>query len=679
MTSRRVPAAAGCGRGQGCVCRGVLVVAGDGPAVNYSYDRHTSVRPFHWPTLMSAGRLIVLSLATIPPQQRVSSLCNLRSPAIITASVTHIVHSRSIKWMRFSQICGFCRFQVTVLESIRVPKTNCDIDSTDSMLPHRSLTADVAGAETSYCADSSQVVFRPNAESTHVSEHPCHGRDSNPEPPAPQIGGAQPTASREISANMSRLRHSSMRRQAALGAGALAYYGNLPTLWTTSVLHLIVRLGALYTAVYSCKRLSVTSCIAHRGRATPNTYSGTFVTIPANASRKELILTIFKQIDDRALRAIARKQMEKGYSNESWLVNQPTVLWAWNSEADKVAVCCAVRIKVFLLFNDCVLLFEVQCVARMGHENPAIDYSRKRSCTVATAQQPAIDQLRECRLSTSYRVRCGGHATSRTRNEVNVDIVSSSMYSREHGGLARYCAGSRADKRVSVLPQFLLTSTAASPQAEDSRALRESCRRLPNSSETSRRPPAAQAHKPPRLPFKIHCPINGYIILLDNYYKTLCKIRITTGSATSSAANKWTLFDISNNSSRLSRETTTFGNIPLNGSSNIEDPFSDQAEGDISSMSLAASFQSLLKCRTKPLFGGFSRGSPISPALSFRRCSILISITLIGSEDLDFSSICEQYASYLINHYGANSAVVFDGYEDLNSTKCTKQKWRGTS
>ncbi|KAJ8870373.1 hypothetical protein PR048_029394 [Dryococelus australis] len=35
-------------------------------------------------------------------------------------------------------------------------------------------------------------------------------------------------------------------------------------------------------------------------------------------------------------------------------------------------------------------------------------------------------------------------------------------------------------------------------------------------------------------------------------------------------------------------------------------------------------------CRTMPLFGGFSRGSPVFPALAFRRCSILTSITLIG-------------------------------------------------
>ncbi|KAJ8868868.1 hypothetical protein PR048_030409 [Dryococelus australis] len=42
--------------------------------------------------------------------------------------------------------------------------------------------------------------------------------------------------------------------------------------------------------------------------------------------------------------------------------------------------------------------------------------------------------------------------------------------------------------------------------------------------------------------------------------------------------------------------------------------------------------------RTMPLIGRFSRGSPVSPALSFRRCTILISITLIGSQDLDVKS-----------------------------------------
>ncbi|KAJ8887586.1 hypothetical protein PR048_013803 [Dryococelus australis] len=39
-------------------------------------------------------------------------------------------------------------------------------------------------------------------------------------------------------------------------------------------------------------------------------------------------------------------------------------------------------------------------------------------------------------------------------------------------------------------------------------------------------------------------------------------------------------------------------------------------------------------CRTMALVGGFSRGSPASPASSFRHCSIFTSITFIGSQDL---------------------------------------------
>ncbi|KAJ8888778.1 hypothetical protein PR048_008270 [Dryococelus australis] len=43
-------------------------------------------------------------------------------------------------------------------------------------------------------------------------------------------------------------------------------------------------------------------------------------------------------------------------------------------------------------------------------------------------------------------------------------------------------------------------------------------------------------------------------------------------------------------------------------------------------------------CRTMPLAGEFSRGSPVSPTLSFRRSSILSSITLFGSQDLDIKN-----------------------------------------
>ncbi|KAJ8880260.1 hypothetical protein PR048_016726 [Dryococelus australis] len=43
-------------------------------------------------------------------------------------------------------------------------------------------------------------------------------------------------------------------------------------------------------------------------------------------------------------------------------------------------------------------------------------------------------------------------------------------------------------------------------------------------------------------------------------------------------------------------------------------------------------------CRTMPLIGGFSRGYPVSPSPSFRRCSIFTSITLIGSQNLAIKS-----------------------------------------
>ncbi|KAJ8891139.1 hypothetical protein PR048_010653 [Dryococelus australis] len=56
-------------------------------------------------------------------------------------------------------------------------------------------------------------------------------------------------------------------------------------------------------------------------------------------------------------------------------------------------------------------------------------------------------------------------------------------------------------------------------------------------------------------------------------------------------------------------------------------------------------------CLTMPLVGDFSRGSPVSPAPPFRRCSILISITLIGSEDLDVKSRSNLFThSLLLKH-----------------------------
>ncbi len=43
------------------------------------------------------------------------------------------------------------------------------------------------------------------------------------------------------------------------------------------------------------------------------------------------------------------------------------------------------------------------------------------------------------------------------------------------------------------------------------------------------------------------------------------------------------------------------------------------------------------------------------------------------------SSICQQYLTYVQKHYGPNCMVVFDGYDDVNSTKRAEQKRRGLS
>ncbi|KAJ8879892.1 hypothetical protein PR048_020512 [Dryococelus australis] len=49
-------------------------------------------------------------------------------------------------------------------------------------------------------------------------------------------------------------------------------------------------------------------------------------------------------------------------------------------------------------------------------------------------------------------------------------------------------------------------------------------------------------------------------------------------------------------------------------------------------------FRKWESCRTMPLVGGFSQGSPVSPVPSFRRRSIFTSVTLIGSQDLAVKS-----------------------------------------
>ncbi|KAJ8874044.1 hypothetical protein PR048_024884 [Dryococelus australis] len=61
----------------------------------------------------------------------------------------------------------------------------------------------------------------------------------------------------------------------------------------------------------------------------------------------------------------------------------------------------------------------------------------------------------------------------------------------------------------------------------------------------------------------------------------------------------------------------------------------------------AGAFHMWESCRTMQLVGEFSRGSPVSPDLLFQRCSILTSITLIGSQDLkDVFFLCRWSACF---------------------------------
>ncbi|KAJ8870341.1 hypothetical protein PR048_029362 [Dryococelus australis] len=57
-------------------------------------------------------------------------------------------------------------------------------------------------------------------------------------------------------------------------------------------------------------------------------------------------------------------------------------------------------------------------------------------------------------------------------------------------------------------------------------------------------------------------------------------------------------------------------------------------------------FRKWESCRTMPLVGGFTRGSPVSPSPSFRRRSILTSITLIGFQVLAVKSRLNLFTRY---------------------------------
>ncbi|KAJ8887564.1 hypothetical protein PR048_013780 [Dryococelus australis] len=69
-------------------------------------------------------------------------------------------------------------------------------------------------------------------------------------------------------------------------------------------------------------------------------------------------------------------------------------------------------------------------------------------------------------------------------------------------------------------------------------------------------------------------------------------------------------------------------------------------------------FRKWESCQTMPLTGGFSRGSPISPAISFRRCSILRHFTLIGFQDLALHK--HKHADRVYNGHDASNLFTLE-------------------
>ncbi|KAJ8888161.1 hypothetical protein PR048_007648 [Dryococelus australis] len=71
-------------------------------------------------------------------------------------------------------------------------------------------------------------------------------------------------------------------------------------------------------------------------------------------------------------------------------------------------------------------------------------------------------------------------------------------------------------------------------------------------------------------------------------------------------------------------------------------------------------FRKWESCRTMPLVGGPSRGSPVSPALPFRRRSIFTSIALIGSQDLALQKALTTFENSVVNQRLLNGSEKFD-------------------
>ncbi|KAJ8890132.1 hypothetical protein PR048_009639 [Dryococelus australis] len=91
----------------------------------------------------------------------------------------------------------------------------------------------------------------------------------------------------------------------------------------------------------------------------------------------------------------------------------------------------------------------------------------------------------------------------------------------------------------------------------------------------------------------------------------------------------------------------------------------------LSPVQVTPNFRMWGSCRAMPLVGGFSRGALVSPALSFRHCSILNSITFIGSQDLDVKS----RPNIFISLYRPGEQAPDHASQSLAKAKWDKPPW----
>ncbi|KAJ8897968.1 hypothetical protein PR048_003328 [Dryococelus australis] len=95
----------------------------------------------------------------------------------------------------------------------------------------------------------------------------------------------------------------------------------------------------------------------------------------------------------------------------------------------------------------------------------------------------------------------------------------------------------------------------------------------------------------------------------------------------------------------------------------------------VQSLAGSPDFRKCESCRTMPLVGGSSRGSPASPTPSFRRRSIFISITLIGSQDLAVKSRPNLFPPFLpyCTRIVLLSSICFHKWERLAMNRTRKR------